>query len=226
MRIAEMYASDPAMPQGVLVDSFLPPPEQPEVPYAKDAAGHEHAPEGTPEGGQFVSREHYDKALESAFNEITGGNPVPFKDAQKALKSATKKIGKYRPAIIDLNNPSQLAESVHAVAKQVPDSLSGAVNKGDLRQSDSHKPLITDVYEVMKPHLGNASLEQFKAALLKAHLGGVVELSREDLPHAVKGDDPIGRVAKSEIPHLGATYHKVDTNSRAARKSLDTPAAK
>ncbi len=152
--------------------------------------------------------------------------PVPGDPEQRFTHLAAKQPpgASQQPAQapVNLHDPASLASAVHEAARSIPDALGGHTNAGDLRPSESHKPLISDVYDAMKAEgqLGTASLDDFKRALLSANQAGHVTLERNDLPHNVTATPAGGgpeRVGRSEITHGPAAFHVIDTNSNVAR---------
>ncbi len=110
--------------------------------------------------------------------------------------------------------PTATLPDILAAARSVPDAIGGHVNDASKPAWMAHKPLVADVYDAVKGRLGGQSLDDFKAGLLAAHAAGDVVLGRNDLPQAVKdtaAGPGLARVARSEIPHLNATFHVIDT---------------
>lgn len=170
-----------------------------------------------PEGcNQYKSCEEHDEALQKAFDRISGGKVLSGAALKKAYKQAKVEVGE-RPkmekkAKLNLDDPHAVAEAVHEAGKRTKNWTGSA---HDPSSKFEHQPLVADVHETMKEELGGATLEQFKAALLKAHRAGTIKLSRADLPYYAH--DPVKAGPVSEIKHLTATFHKIDVPPSARR---------
>lgn len=169
------------------------------------------------EGRHGITQEETDNALH------VGGERIGYLStkAPESLLPPKAAVAAKAPALDPANVPV-FAAAVHQAARAVKAAVGEAINNGSLPEWDAHKPLIADVYEAMKPQLGNLTLEGFKEALLKAHVGGAVELSRNDLPHlthhTTAGQGP-ARSQRSAILHNGGEYNLLNSNSAAARQA-------
>lgn len=111
------------------------------------------------------------------------------------------------------DNPTH---QLRAIGATLPDAITGEALDPAAGSWQSHKVLISDLYDALQQQglADNITLDTFKSQLLDAHRRGVLELHRQDIPHAVRGQRGPERVAKSEVQHpAGATFHTVDIAS-------------
>ncbi len=181
------------------------------------------------------------KGLHDLREQVPPGKKLP-PDVKSPRKPRVKKAGpapaaaseagetKVAGPAVRLDDPKALAAAVHEAGRAIPAAVGGHTNTGDLHHSQSHKPFLVDVYDALKDRLGGATLEQFKQAILQAHLAGEVELGRLDMVQAARDrqgnkgtPEAYNLIKQSEVPHFHGAYHTVNTNSEQARRNA-TPA--
>ncbi len=108
---------------------------------------------------------------------------------------------------IDLHDPAALGRAIAEVGRSRPD-WAGNAPMTPMPKWDSHKLHVSELYDALKDRLGGASLDDFKAALLKGH---GKNLHRNDMPNA--GKDTPAKNVRSQITHPtgGGEYHVLDT---------------
>jgi len=145
--------------------------------------------------------------------ESRSGSPKPFKhedhaNAAEAIKALKKQVGldsgksKGAPS-----TPEEVAGAVHEAIAGLPKSVSSKNGQGAWT-GNGGKAYISHVYNAIKEkHPDFMDKEQFKSTLWKAHQGGHVELSRNDLASYNHPQD----VKDSEINLMNglATFHTI-----------------
>jgi len=129
---------------------------------------------------------------------------------------------------IDVNDQESLVRGLSAAGRSIPDAITGRLMEPKQPIYESHKVLISDLYEALRPRLGGVSLNDFKKAVFAAHMARRLDLSRMDMVQAVI-DSPSGsgfdRTYRSEIAVGNATFHTVNINDPRLRGAAgsDTP---
>lgn len=149
---------------------------------------------------------------------------IPNREPAKEPPAATSA----RKSPVNLSDHAALADAVHDAARQVPSFTGGAY--APTSDADRHKAFIATVFDKMKDEgqlPEGTTLDHFKQAVTAAHMGGALELGRNDLPQTV----PVNLkedMQRSTTPHPSGIgeYHVVNTPAGApAPQPAATPEA-
>ena len=213
---------------------------QAERPGEEEHEGESHD-EGTPEAESAAKlaalRQKFDAARTA--HAADADNPI-LKRArsraanahQKAFFAHQKLVAQGKQTVaptpasesIKLSDTPRLLQGIAAAAIALPNAIRG--NKADPQAGEweAHKVPIADLYDAMKPRLGDATLDQFKQALLDANGKGALRLSRLDMPDKLYPGDPersFKANQRSEIKYGNATFNLVTLTPKELRKGLE-----
>jgi hypothetical protein len=95
-----------------------------------------------------------------------------------------------------------------AAGKSLPNTLGNPYDPAGPAGAGMHKVYLADLYDAVGAGLG-MSLDEFKRRLLEAHLAGQVQLLRDDIGNTLSAENA-AKSARSEVTHLGATFHALN----------------
>lgn len=116
---------------------------------------------------------------------------------------------------VDLNDSKALTEAAFKAGANLPDWRGESAKPG--RESwDTHKPMIADVYRKMVKDgtiSDETSLDDFKSAMLKAHVANPGLLGRLDMTDKYQDRLGTGKHLPSEIQTINGTLHRLNVPS-------------
>jgi 2'-5' RNA ligase len=174
--------------------------------HAKDAAGHEHAPAGIPEGGQFVA-DDIDREAVSKPKKPRGkasqqsAHPLDGKDRSEQLK-ALADLGSQTSASVKASN------EYAAKAAKVPTPNEPTVAEAALklvRSADPYSsPTVADVTKAMEAASPGLTRSQAQAALYRLAASQQIRLAPWTQPMGTFPGDP-----RDIMPHSGDLMYYV-----------------
>lgn len=159
---------------------------------------------------------HQLRTLHTALSGTTAVADMQRQPLIHALKGilSDAKSSESVPASESAPQLRSLVSGIREVGSALPSMMGGDRFDPAGPAWDSHKVLISDLYEGLKSKIPGLSLKGFKQQLIEAQRQRLLELHRNDLP-TVHGEDSHERISQSEIaiPGTSATFHAVDIRS-------------
>lgn len=141
----------------------------------------------------------------------------------KGPGSGKAPVGKSSPAPkpkLDLANHQHLAAAITHAGRDLPAAIGPAKNGHNKEGWESHKVYISQLYDSLKPQLGDTTLDQFKSKVSEMNRKGELRLSRIDLVQAANNPHELARSEVQFGRDTSYTHHVVDVNSAESRKHL------